>query len=80
LKIERAGFEGKMRQKSDGSLFKTDNGNYIYDIKKPQSFPNPEAAHNLLAALPGVVETGFFFNLPVQALVGYKDGNVIFRN
>ena len=75
-KICKCGFEGKMRYAAPGSLYVTDNGNYIYDIHRPHQFPNPEETHHLLTSLPGVVETGLFFNLPVELVVGYKDGSV----
>jgi ribose 5-phosphate isomerase A len=78
-KIRAAGFDGKMRYAPDGSHFITDNGNLIFDITTPQRFPHPEEAHARLATLPGVVETGFFFNLPVHVLIGHQDGSVIFR-
>jgi ribose 5-phosphate isomerase A len=78
-KIRKAGFDGKMRYASNGSHYITDNGNFIFDIHTPQTFSHPEQAHDRLATLPGVVETGFFFNLPVQVLIGYKDGSVVFR-
>ena len=78
-KIRNLGFEGKMRRLADGSFYVTDNGNYIFDIHSPQEFSNPEQQHNNLVTLPGVVETGFFFNLPLKLLVGHKDGSVAFR-
>ena len=78
-KIRKLGYEGKLRKKSDGSLYITDNGNYIFDIHSPQAFPNPEQDHHRLVELPGIVETGFFFNLPVKVLVGHKNGSVVFR-
>lgn len=77
-KIERAGFEGKWRKEKDGSFYLTDNGNYIYDIHNPPVFPHPESDHSILINLPGVVETGFFFGLPLRVLVGRSDGSVRF--
>ena len=78
-KIREAGFDGRVRYTPDGSHYITDNGNLIFDLHTPQTFSNPEEAHKRLIALPGVVETGFFFNLPVQLLIGYQDGRVVFR-
>ena len=77
-KINRAGYEGTLRTKEDGSAYLTDNGNFIYDIHKPASFAEPEKDHNTINNIPGVVETGFFFNLPMRLLVGRKDGSVDF--
>lgn len=77
-KIKRAGYEGSLRKKQDGSVYLTDNGNFIYDIHAPNSFPEPEKDHDMIINIPGVVETGFFFNLPLRLLVGRKDGSVDF--
>ncbi len=77
-KINNRGYSGQLREK-DGKTYVTDNGNYIYDIHEPKQFANPENDHQILTLLPGVVDTGLFFNLPVRVLVGYKDGRVEFR-
>jgi len=77
-KINRIGYQGKVRQQKDGSTYLTDNGNYIYDVHNPSRFSNPEEDHDKIINLPGVVETGFFFNLPLRVLVGRTDGSVDF--
>ena len=78
-KIEKMGYQGNMRTNRDGSLFITDNGNYIFDIHSSQGFSHPEQDHERLIYLAGVVDTGFFFNLPLRILVGSADGSVVFR-
>ncbi len=78
-RIREAGFDGKMRYHKDGSHYLTDNGNFIFDVHTPKTFPDPAAAHQKLTALAGVVETGLFYNLPVQVLVGYQDGHIEMR-
>lgn len=78
-KIEKLNYKGSLRKKENGALYVSDNGNYIFDIHTPKKFPYPEQDHDRIVNLPGVVETGFFFNLPVQVLVGYADGRVAFR-
>lgn len=75
-KINKIGYHGKMRTNKDSSLYVTDNGNYIYDINIPKKFPSPEEDHKNIVCLPGVVETGLFFNLHIQLLVGKKDGTI----
>ncbi|MCH9609854.1 MAG: Ribose-5-phosphate isomerase A [Chlamydiales bacterium] len=77
-KIEKLGYRGKLRMK-ESALHLTDNGNYLYDIHEPKQFPHPENDHTIINNLPGVVDTGFFFNLPVKVLVGYQNGTVDFR-
>lgn len=74
-KIEKAGYGGTLRLK-DQKPYVTDNGNYIYDVHAPKLFPDPEKDHDKLINIPGVVETGFFFNLPVRVLIGYQNGTV----
>lgn len=74
-KLEAHGYSGQLRKKG-ADLYITDNGNYIYDVHTPTQFPNPERDHDVIVNLPGVVDTGFFFNLPVKCLIGYQDGRV----
>lgn len=75
-KIQKLGFAGSFRLK-DGSLYKTDNGNYIIDIAfQDRRCANPEKDDAIIRTIPGVVETGFFFNLAGRVIVGYQDGSV----
>lgn len=74
--IRNLGYEGAYRKTYDGELFITDNGNYIIDIKFPDRCQEPERAHALLKAIPGVVETGFFFDIAGRVIIGYTDGTV----
>lgn len=74
-KLHRIGFDGKIRQK-EGVPFVTDNGNLLYDITSPELFPHPEEVHELIIAIPGVVDTGFFFHLATSLLIGYAEGRI----
>jgi len=78
-KIEKMGYQGRMRIDQNGSYYSTDNGNYIFDIHAKEGFPHPEEDHLKLIQIAGVVETGFFLNLSPHLLIGYGDGNVVFR-
>jgi len=78
--IQQLGYVGKIRTQDDGSKYITDNGNYIFDIHSPTSFADPEFDHDRLVRQAGVVDTGFFFNLPLKALVGFADGTMHFRD
>ncbi len=75
-KIQKLGYLGKLRLKNDGSPYITDNGNWIYDLSYPKIFTVPEEDHEKLIQIPGVVETGFFLNLPLEVLIGYHDGTM----
>ncbi|MBS0620917.1 MAG: ribose-5-phosphate isomerase RpiA [Verrucomicrobia bacterium] len=71
--IEKAGYRGHFRD------FVTDNGNYIVDIHFGTTLFHPEEEHERLRAIPGVVDTGFFFNLAGRVIVGFADGTVAIR-
>lgn len=77
--IKKAGYRGEFRKKPDGDLFITDNDNFIIDIHFDGLRENPEEDHEALIHIPGVVDTGFFFNLAGRVLVGFEDGQVIVK-
>jgi len=77
--IGKLGFAGTFRLTPDGSLYVTDNGNYIIDIHFPRLCENPEEDHEALIHVPGVVDTGFFFHLAGRVVVGFADGQVVVR-
>jgi ribose 5-phosphate isomerase A len=77
--IAKAGYRGEFRKKSDGSLYITDNSNYIIDIHLDALQSSPEETHELLIHIPGVVDTGFFFHLAGRILVGFADGQVVVK-
>lgn len=78
--IEKLGYQGSWRKRADGSLFVTDNGNYLYDICFPHLLDHPEQTHFSLIQIPGVVETGFFFHLAGRVIVGFFDGQIVVRS
>ena len=53
-----------------GSVFITDNSNVILDCRFPNRIDDPEALDAHLHQIVGVVETGFFFHLAHQAVIG----------
>ena len=78
-KLNSRGYFGEIRTKHDNGYFVSDNGNYIFDIHRPNQFSEPEKVHDQILNIPGVVDTRFFFNLPFQVLFGSADGVVAFR-
>lgn len=75
MKLRRFG-EANIRQK-DGSIFRTDNGNFIADL---QCYPiaDPQGIDSQLHQIPGVLETGLFFHTLVsKVIVGKKNGDVV---
>ena len=82
-KIERLGYSGKWRC-SDGSslnqeLFVTDNGNFLFDIYFAVPPVSPEKMDEEISQIPGVVETGFFFNMANKVIVGKLDGTTTIK-
>ena len=75
-KIKKLGFQGSLREHNKNGPFITDNGNMIYDIHFECLRDDPEKDHEKLLRIPGVLETGFFFNLAGRVIIGKDDGTV----
>jgi ribose 5-phosphate isomerase A len=67
------GAEPRLRMAKDGSVLKTDNGNYIYDAAC-KKIPDPALLAEALKSLTGVVEHGLFLGLADEALIGTDAG------
>lgn len=74
--IEQSGFEGRLRHRDDGSIYVTDNGNFIFDVSLGTARTDYETIDITLQRIPGVLDTGFFFNLATLVIVGYPDGHI----
>ncbi len=74
--IESLGYKGTFRKTKEGALYRTDSGNYIFDIHSPLYFDEPEKSELEILKIPGVIETGFFFDLATALLIGYGNGKV----
>lgn len=77
--IAKAGYHGEFRKIDDGSLFISDNGNLLVDIHFDGPRKHPEQDHETLIHIPGVVDTGFFFNLAGRIIVGFADGQIVVK-
>jgi ribose 5-phosphate isomerase A len=71
-KIASLGATPKLRTRSDGSPYFTDNGNPILDCSFGK-IEDPPALARTLRDIPGVVEHGLFIGLASEALVGRGD-------
>jgi ribose 5-phosphate isomerase A len=67
-RIERLGATPQLR-KRDGTVFISNNGNYILDCHF-HSIPNPAELHQQLKLLLGVVETGLFLGMTDTVIIG----------
>lgn len=68
-KIAALGGSPKLRTKSDGSVYITDNGNQILDCSFGK-ITDPAKLAKALSDVPGIVEHGLFIGLASFAIVG----------
>ncbi|MGA8163924.1 MAG: ribose-5-phosphate isomerase RpiA [Waddliaceae bacterium] len=76
FQLKKKGYPATVRKDSKGDYFLTDNGNYIADVQLQFPCIEPESDHEKISAVPGVIETGFFFNSAGRVLVGYYDKQI----
>lgn len=73
-KLREMGYQGSWRFDPRRHLFKTDNHNLLFDIEFAEPPKFPEKVHAEIKALPGVVDTGFFFHLAEVVIIGHANG------
>jgi ribose 5-phosphate isomerase A len=74
--LKEKSFIGTLRKTPQLTPFITDNNNLIVDIQLPYPCLNPEEVDKQIKAIPGVIETGFFFELAGRVLIGQNNGKV----
>lgn len=74
--LAQMGYLGVWRKQADGTLFITDNGNYIADLDITACRESPRDINRRIRDVVGVIETGFFFDLAGRIIVGFADGHV----
>ena len=75
-KLKNNGLQPSLRMKN-GKKFITDNNNYIVDLKLGV-IPDPVALDIKLKSFPGVIETGLFYRIADEVIVGAGNGVKIF--
>lgn len=78
--LEHLGYTGLFRKTNTGTLYVTDNGNYIFDIVFSDLLKTPEHDEEKIRSIPGVVDTGFFFNLAGRVVIGFFDGQIMIQS
>jgi ribose 5-phosphate isomerase A len=73
LYLESLGATVALRRSADGSVFTTDQGNYILDCRFGP-IPNPRALAAQLDARAGIVEHGLFVGLASEVIVAGASG------
>lgn len=74
-KIEALGLQGSWREDSSKNRWITDNKNYIFDITFMAPPQDPEKIHEEILKIPGVIDTGFFFNIASLVIIGKADSS-----
>ncbi|GAB4225673.1 MAG: ribose 5-phosphate isomerase A [Chlamydiales bacterium] len=74
--LEECGLSGELRTIKSDTPYTTDNGNYIVDISLKKGIEDPKALHHKLCEIPGVIETGLFFDLAGRVVIGKNTGEV----
>jgi ribose 5-phosphate isomerase A len=77
--LKKLGYTGSLRKNGAGSLYITDNHNYLYDIDFDPSKVDPPVDHQRITGVPGVVDTGFFIDLAGRVIVGFLDGQIVIQ-
>lgn len=78
--LKQLGYQAVLRKTAEEALYQTDNHNYIVDIHWKNLCDNPEYEDRKIRSIPGVVETGFFFNLAGRVIIGFPEGHVEIRS
>lgn len=73
--LEQLGCTAQLRMDEAGTLFISDNGNYIADCKFG-IIDSPEQLQRQLSGIPGIVEHGLFLGMANKAFIGRTDGSV----
>lgn len=76
FKLQQLGYSGHFRKTNEGTLFLTDNSNFIIDIPLSNSEIEPEEHEARIKKVIGVLEVGFFCSMAGRVLVGRSDGKV----
>ena len=76
--LSQLGFQVTLRKKN-GSVFVTDNANYILDLASKE-IPNPTELEGQLNRIPGVVENGIFTGMTSTLIVGKDQGTEVFHS
>jgi len=72
--LKSLGAAPTLRRSPDGSVFVTDNGNYIYDCRFAGGIDRPHELEAALRARAGIIETGLFLGIASVALIASENG------
>lgn len=79
LRLKELGYHGSLRCNQDGTLYRTDNQNYIVDLVFDKPILDPAGLHQKLKVITGVIETGLFFKVAGRVIIGHENGKIEIR-
>ena len=74
--IHKIGFKSELRLNENKEPFITDNHNYILDVSLDTFVADPQHIHSRILSIPGVVETGLFFDLNPKLIIASSISDV----
>jgi len=74
--LSRLGYKGTLRRYKHGPFF-SDDGHWVVDIELDLAVGSWKTIDESLKSIPGVVETGIFFKMVSEAVIGFSNGEII---
>lgn len=74
--LQDKGYAPKLRKNLDDSHFLSDNQNVIFDLAFARTCVDPHYEHSKIIAIPGVLESGFFLDLPSKVILASSSGDL----
>lgn len=72
--LRSLGAEPRLRKNADGSVFVTDNGNFIYDCRFSPQIGDPRELEDKLLRRAGIIDCGLFLGIASAAMVASDSG------
>jgi ribose 5-phosphate isomerase A len=66
-----------LRLQENGKPFLSDNNHWVVDLILDGPILSPQRFDESLKEIPGVLETGLFWGIPFDAMIGFRDGKVL---
>lgn len=75
-RLEQLGYRGNLRLEGINTPFRSDNGNFIFDIIFTPPIVNLKKEEEQIKQVAGVLETGLFYKMADRCIIGKSDGTV----
>jgi ribose 5-phosphate isomerase A len=78
IELSRFGYKGILRKGKNGPVV-SDDGHWIVDIEVDLAVGSWKSVDESLKSIPGVVETGIFFKMAHEAVIGFLNGEIVHK-